>query len=452
MTGILDRRLKLILPSIIGQTQKGFLKERFIGENTRLVYDIMDYLNSNNMAGMLLLVDFEKAFDTLEWSYIKAVLNKYNFGNTFTRWFDIIYKNSNSCVINNGKISESFELGRGCRQGDPLSPYLFILAIEPLAKSIQNNKDIKGILIREEEYKIGQYADDTFCLLDGSKKSLKTVLEIFKMFALCSGLKINIDKTKVVWLGNKAGSQDRICAEFSLNWEERFTLLGIQFSVRKYEMELLNYQSKLTEIKKVINAYGKRNLTLLGRATVVKTLIIPKMIHIFAVLPSPNSNIMKEIKHAIKHFIWRQRTPAVSEIQMAQEIENGGIKLTALEPFIRAVKLSWIKRLYTTEGSWQTLFFQVININKTVPIWELDPRSLINMASKTINTFWKEMFQIWAKTIQYKWDNNIESIPRTPIWNYYTDNSNNLRLYQKRFSERGCIYIKDIINYDTNKF
>ena len=62
------------------------------------------------------------------------------------------------------------------------------------------------------------------------------------------------------------------------------------------------------------------------------------------------------------------------------------------------------------------------------------------------------MFQIWAKTIQYKWDNNIESIPRTPIWNYYTNNSNNLRLYQKRFSERGCIYIKDIMNYDTNKF
>ena len=113
LTGILARRLKLILPSIIGQTQKGFLKERFIGENTRLVYDIMDYLNSNNMAGMLLLVDFEKAFDTLEWSYIKAVLNKYNFGNTFTRWFDIIYKNSNSCVINNGKISESFELKAG---------------------------------------------------------------------------------------------------------------------------------------------------------------------------------------------------------------------------------------------------------------------------------------------------------------------------------------------------
>ena len=170
LTGVLALRMKKVLPDIIEQTQKGFLKERFIGENTRLVYDIMDYLNKTNKAGLLLLVDFEKAFDTLEWPYLKTVLKQYNFGDDFIQWYDIIYNNSTSCVINNGVISEFFKLGRGCRQGDPLSPYLFILSIEPLAKYIQNNKDIKGIIVEQDEFKIGQYADDTFCLLDGTEK------------------------------------------------------------------------------------------------------------------------------------------------------------------------------------------------------------------------------------------------------------------------------------------
>ena len=78
--------------------------------------------------------------------------------------------------------------------------------------------------MEQDEFKIGQYADDTFCLLDGTEKSLKNALDTFKKFELCSGLKINIDKTKVVWLGNKAGKKEKLCSEFSLNWEERFTL------------------------------------------------------------------------------------------------------------------------------------------------------------------------------------------------------------------------------------
>ena len=99
------------------------------------------------------MIDFEKAFDSIEWSYVKKVLQYYNFGPECIRWFDIIYKDPQSCVINNGNGSEFFELGRGCRQGDPWSPYLhvFILAIEHLAQNITQEQEIlrapKGYVI-----------------------------------------------------------------------------------------------------------------------------------------------------------------------------------------------------------------------------------------------------------------------------------------------------------------
>ena len=108
------------------------------------------------------MIDFEKAFDSLKLDNVRNVLQRYNFGPSFIEWYNILYNDSRSCVINNGIFSENFNLERSCRHGDPLSPYIFILAIEPLAAEIMRNKKIKGIVIGQKEVKLGQYADDTF--------------------------------------------------------------------------------------------------------------------------------------------------------------------------------------------------------------------------------------------------------------------------------------------------
>ena len=105
-------------------------------------------------------------------------LNFFNFGNDFKQWIKVFYKNIQSCVIVNGHLSEWFYLHRGCRQGDPLSPYLFILCAEILAALIRNNKDIKGIKVINTTFVISQYADDTTLIHDGSKTSLETRLRV----------------------------------------------------------------------------------------------------------------------------------------------------------------------------------------------------------------------------------------------------------------------------------
>ena len=174
--------LKLVLPSIISDTQKGFLKNRFIGENTRLLYDLMEHMLKIKQKGLLLLLDFEKAFDSVEWSFVEKTLKSFNFGNSICKWFSTLYYHSKSTVINNGTMSPFFPLQRGCRQGDPLAPYIFILVVELLSSRLKRETDIKGLKFGNLTYLINQYADDTFLLLDGTEKSLRTSMKIIKMF------------------------------------------------------------------------------------------------------------------------------------------------------------------------------------------------------------------------------------------------------------------------------
>ena len=101
-------RLKRVLPSIIHSDQTGFLKGRYIGENIRLALDVIEYVNDNDLSGMMFLIDFEKAFDKLEWSFIFKTLKQFNFGDDLIKWVKVFYNNISSCVMNNGHASEFF--------------------------------------------------------------------------------------------------------------------------------------------------------------------------------------------------------------------------------------------------------------------------------------------------------------------------------------------------------
>jgi hypothetical protein len=194
--------MKRFLPQLIGDQQTGFLKGRFIGENVRLLYDTLVYCNANNVPGMLFMADQAKAFDSVAWSFIEKCLCAFNFGPDMRRWISTFYKNIRSCVYVNGRYSSWFDVQRGTRQGDPISPYIFLLCAEILSVMIHENKDIRGIRVLDEEVLISQYADDTTFFLDGSRQSFVECIQVLKLYALFSGLKVNFDKSTVVWIGS----------------------------------------------------------------------------------------------------------------------------------------------------------------------------------------------------------------------------------------------------------
>ena len=114
---VIAKRIERVLPSIIHPDQTGFMKGRYIGQNIRLINDIIQQTELQKIPGILLLLDFQKAFDTLEWSFIQHTLNLFNFGNSIKKWISTFYTNSESSVLNNGFCTNYFKLSRGVRQG-----------------------------------------------------------------------------------------------------------------------------------------------------------------------------------------------------------------------------------------------------------------------------------------------------------------------------------------------
>ena len=149
---------------------------------------------------MLLLLDFATAFDSLAWSFMYKVLHFFNFGENFIKWIRLFYSNIVSCVTVNGHLSDWFNVCRGVRQGDPMSPYLFILCAEILSILIRQNKNISGIMINNIEYLVSQYADDTTVLLDGTERSLRNTLTVLNFYASISGLN---NKSSLDWFTYK---------------------------------------------------------------------------------------------------------------------------------------------------------------------------------------------------------------------------------------------------------
>ena len=173
---------------IISETQSCFLKNRYIGECTRLTYDLLEKAEKEDIPGILLLLDFEKAFDSLEWTFMQKTLRFLGFGESIIKWINKFYTDVSSCVQNNGHLYNFFSINRGVRQGDPLSPYLFI-CVELLSAAIKYDPNIKGRIFNDTEYLISQYADDTSLTLGYDQNSLNETLD----FSELSGLRANFD-------------------------------------------------------------------------------------------------------------------------------------------------------------------------------------------------------------------------------------------------------------------
>ena len=344
-SAVISNILKKVLDNIINENQKGFIAGRFLGENIRLIYDVLFESKKQNIPGMLLSIDFEKAFDTVSWNFISDVLDYFNFGNSIKTWIGLFQKGSETCILQNGFISEAFNLRRGCRQGDPISPYLFILCAEILGKMVRKNKEIKGIFINGKEYKLSQYADDTQLILDGSEKSLKAALSLLKLYYTMSGLKINVDKT--LWIGSSCGSTETFCNEYALDWsQEQLKILGVTFSPLVFNIWDLNSVEIISKIKNILNQWSKRKLSLFGRVTIIKSLAISKFVHLFISLPAPPNELIKELEKLFYKFLWNSGPDRIKRKVIIKNISCAGLRMVELKSFIKALKISWLSERY----------------------------------------------------------------------------------------------------------
>lgn len=351
-------------------------------------------------------------------------------------------------MIQNGIISEYFYPERGCRQGDPISPYLFLLCAEILGILIRNEKDIKGIIIDGEEYKISQYADDTSIIMDGTPQSYDGILRVLDFFAQVSGLKINFTKTKMVWIGSKKFSKDVFHhSRWKLSWNNlNFELLGIKFSVKLDEMEELNYLPKLSEIRRLINQWKLRKLTPIGRITIIKTLIIPKLNHLILALPNPKTEYLKTFEHDIFHFLWGCKVHKVKKSTIIQDYNHGGLKMVDYGNFITALKATWMRRLIKTDTKWVKLLESILKISIS-EIWRNGPNYSYLLCKKLENSFWKEVLLSWLKIIEQT-PLSRPQIINDNIWHNPQITIDNKSIFIKSYVNKGFIFVSDLLNID----
>ena len=221
-------------------------------------------------------------------------------------------------------MSHFFYLKRGCRQGDPISPYIFILCAEILGKMIRNNNDLHGIIIDNKEYKISQYADDTQLFLNGSENSLRETLDILQKKYTMSGLRMNAEKTKAIWIGSLSNSTTIMCHNFNLDWTQGpFKILGVTFSTEIYNIWDLNYNEIIKKVDDVCKQWSKRKLTLMGRITIIKSLALAKFIHLLLVLPNPPDNLLTNIEKIFYKFYGMGVQIELSEASLLKTLKQG---------------------------------------------------------------------------------------------------------------------------------
>ena len=201
VTKIMAIRLADRLDEMVSPNQSAFIKKRFILDNFMMVQQIVKFLHSQNLPRILLKLDITKAFDSVSWAFLLEVLRKLGFG---VRWCDLIsglLSTSSTQVLLNGIPGESIKHRRGLRQGDPLSPMLFILVMDVLNLMFTRAADaglLQPLSRRPIQHRFSLYADDVALFLQPIAADINLSLKLLHLFGEASGLKTNVQKSNVL--------------------------------------------------------------------------------------------------------------------------------------------------------------------------------------------------------------------------------------------------------------
>ncbi len=199
----------------------------------------------------------------------------------------------------------------------------------------------------------------------------------------------------MIWFGSKSGSNSTICKETPLCWDQdTFTLLGVRFSTDLSKLIDLNYTPKVQEIRALLAQWSKRNLTPLGRVTVIKTLAISKVNHLFLSLPNPGENIIKQLNTLFFNYLWNGPTDKVTRDVVIKPYHLGGLKMLDVKSFISAMKVSWIRRILNKDTKWLDLHLHACPFMNN--FMKFGPNYIYGNIHRINNDFWKDVYKSYA--------------------------------------------------------
>jgi hypothetical protein len=225
------------------------------------------------------------------------------------------------------------------------------MVVELLAHKIRTSKEIKGIKIGETEIKLVQMADDTTTFIE-DENSLENILKLLDTFEKYAGLKLNKTKTEAMWIGKNVNNQ---AEPLQIKWVKQVHALGIFFSYNTDSVIQKNFEDRAKEFKKILDMWSQRNLSLIGKITILKSLAFSKVLYQCGIMAVPD-NFIDQLNDIAYNFIWNGKPNKIKRLTLIADYEDGGLRMLDIKSFLQAQKAMWVKRLLSPDtASWKAL-------------------------------------------------------------------------------------------------
>jgi hypothetical protein len=270
-----------------------------------LAQEAQDWAEESNQDLVLLLLDFEKAFDRIEWSFLFEALAKLGFCPQWIRWVNSLYGSATSAIKLNGVEGSTFPLARLVRQGCPLSPYLFIMVTDILGHMLDDHRfGVEGLALPGGEKITDQtFTDDTALYLQGTRDNMERAQKVLDIFCKASGAKINWNKSCAIW-ANKRDKDWEWGRKVGLKWIPKgkgVRYLGIQ--VGFHLQPEANFDKMLSTLKGKLINWSTCYLSLAGRILVANQVLLASMWYMAAAW-NPNPRMCSQVRGVVRNFIW----------------------------------------------------------------------------------------------------------------------------------------------------
>ncbi|GAU25119.1 hypothetical protein TSUD_274080 [Trifolium subterraneum] len=304
---VLAGRLAKVMDLVVATTQSAFLVGRNLVDGVLVVNEVVDLAKKSGKPCLILKVDFEKAYDSVDWGFLEYMLRRFGFGETWVEWIRACVFAGNLSVLVNGSPTTEINIQRGLKQGDPLAPFLFLLVVEGFAglmRSVVDKNLFKGFSVGTEGLQIShlQYADDTLCIGEASMENLWTLKAILRGFELASGLRVNIWKSYLIGVNVPNNFMENAC--HFLNCKRGvlpFSYLGLPVGANPRRSS--TWEPVLDSLRKRLRAWGNKYVSLGGRIVLINSILnsIPIFFLSFLKLPAA---VLKSITRIQREFLW----------------------------------------------------------------------------------------------------------------------------------------------------
>ena len=264
---ILARRMKVVMPDIIEEHQSAFVGGRNLLDGVVVANEVVDDAKRSRKSCCLFKIDFEKAYDSVNWSFLYYMLGRMGFPKRWVKWIKGCVESASISVLVNGSPTNEFQMERGLRQGDPIAPFLFLIVAEGLGglmRAAVHQNLFTGYKIGEVVVSHIQYADDTLLIGDASLQNALTMKSILMWFELVSGLKVNFYKSKIAGVGCR-DEVIQVLAE-KLNCKTMrvpFVYLGVEVGANP--RRAVTWEPIMQKLKKRLTPWKMKHLSFGGR-------------------------------------------------------------------------------------------------------------------------------------------------------------------------------------------